>query len=199
MSPEILEETFGELTEEEIQNNKHRLVVDYYFCSYCEDRLAKIESEYSKTLATFQIDKIYDSGVSSGLGIVFWNSIFWRMSIHQQSGTYLSDAENEKLRNFLDRFVKLEVKEINEDLSNAEGQDLMFSYKLLRCPNFSDKNVTYLFWHPTFRSAYSLMIDEFIVILSPTDNYSEFESNDFLGLNHEVALCPKIWSLVRSW
>jgi hypothetical protein len=191
VSPETLEETFGELTDDEIRNNKHGLVVDFYFCSHCEDRLSKIESEYSKTLVNFELGKNYESGVSSALGLVFWASIFWRMSIHQQSGTYLSNEENETLRSFLDRFLLTDIGKIDEQLNSSIGDVRSMSYKLLRCPNFSDHNVTYLFWHPFFRKAYSLMIDEYFVILSPTNDYTEFEQKDFLQINDELNLSPK--------
>ena len=119
VSPEKLEETFGELTEDEIAGNKHPLIVDHYFCSVCEERLSKIEGEYSKMLVTFDKEKEYASGASSSIGLLFWMSVFWRMSIHQHSGTYLSDEENELMRSFLDRFLSIDISKIDQVIKVA--------------------------------------------------------------------------------
>lgn len=191
VSPEKLDETFGELSEDEIKGNKHPLVVDNYFCSVCEERLSKIEGEYSKTLAIFDKEKEYASGVSSALGLLFWVSVFWRMSIHQHSGTYLSDDENELLRSFLDRILLNDISRIDQAKEDAGDETDKMSYKLIRCPDYSKGNITHMAWHPAFRKAYSLLIDEFAVSLSVTDDYTEFTSNDFFGLNDEINSSPK--------
>jgi hypothetical protein len=198
VSPEKLEEIFGELTEEEIEASKPRLVVDYYFCPHCEERLSKIESEYSKALQVSNEKNEYVSGVSSAVGLLLWASVFWRLSIHQQSGTYLSDKENETLRKFLDRFILTDISKIVQAMKDA-GEDVnQMSYKLIRCASFSKDNVTHMSWHPTFRKVYSLLIDEFVVSLTVTDNYSEYEKNDFLDLNDEIALCPKNTNITQE-
>lgn len=190
VSPEKLEETFGELTDEEIEGSRSPLIVDFYFCSHCEDRLSKIESEYSKTLSTFDKEKEYSSGLPSAVGLLFWISVFWRMSIHQQSGTYVSDEENDAMRVFLDRFLLVDTSKIDQAIKEANEGDSM-SYKLIRCPNFSHDHVTHMCWHPLFRKAYSLLIDEFVVVLSITDDYSEHGVNDFLELSSKFEVTTK--------
>lgn len=191
VSPEKLKETFGELTEDELKVNKHPLIVDYYFCDVCEERFSKIESAYSKTITTFDKEKEYASGASSVIGLLLWMSVFWRMSIHQHSGTYLSDEENELMRSFLDRFLLTDISKIDQAMKDANGDAGKMSYKLVRCPNYSNDNVTHMSWHPAFRKAYSLLIDEFAVSLSITDDYSEFALNDFFGLNNEIDSSPR--------
>lgn len=103
VQPEKLEETYGELTDEDIAKIKHPLVVDNIFCSECEDRFANIENIYSKTINTVEKND-YESGVSTSIGILFWASILWRMSINRKSGVKLNPQQNEELRNILDSF-----------------------------------------------------------------------------------------------
>src|SRR5690554_2297226 len=50
VQPEKLEEIYGEVTDELIENNSIDGIVDNYFCSDCETNLAIIESEYAKTI-----------------------------------------------------------------------------------------------------------------------------------------------------
>jgi hypothetical protein len=186
VSPEKLEDTFGKLSDEEIDSNRHPLVVDFYFCAYCEERLSKIESEYAGTLATYNLQSTYESGITAELGFLFWGSIIWRMSIHQHSGTYLSDTENEMLRNLLDTFLASKISEIDQVKVKQDKIGKGISYRLLRSPKFSENNITYMAWHPAFRKVNSLIIDEFILSFSLTDSYDEYDSIDFLGANADI-------------
>lgn len=50
VQPEKLEETFGELSEKDIDENVHPLIVDHFLCSECEHRFSIMESIYAKTI-----------------------------------------------------------------------------------------------------------------------------------------------------
>jgi len=183
--PDKLEEIYGTLSDEEIEKNKHPLVVDNYFCSDCEKRLSVIESVYSKTLDTVDDGK-YKSGISSDIGLLFWMSVFWRMSIHMRSGVKLTSGENETLRRILNRTLTQSLDSI--DISQMESsKDLKkITYKLIRCPKFSDKNPTFLLFHPDFDKPYSLLIDEYIVFLSLKNNYVHYKTREFFGIKNEI-------------
>jgi hypothetical protein len=131
VQPEKLEEVYGELSDEEIESNKHPLVVDYIFCSPCETRLSKIESEYAKTLNTHSNEE-YDSGISAELGLLFWVSIVWRMSINKKSGVQLSKNENETLRRILDRCLTNNISTIDINSMRTSKDLKKINYKLFR-------------------------------------------------------------------
>ncbi len=85
VSPEKLEETYGEVTDELIENNTNSMIVDNFFCSTCEKKFAAIESEYAKTLLKMD-SSTYESGVSSSLGLLFAFSVL----NHRNVNTFIS-------------------------------------------------------------------------------------------------------------
>ena len=182
---EKLDDVFGELSDEEIQENSHPLIVDNIFCKKCEDNLAKIESEYAKTLKKSD-DKIYTSGIISELGILFWASVIWRVSINNQNGVKLSKQQNEILRRILARTLKPEIKDIDFKALREADDTKKISYKLFRCPNFSEKEPTHMVFHPLFKYPYSIMIDEFLLLFSFNNNYNDYLNKDFFGIQKEV-------------
>lgn len=180
-----LDDIYGELSDEEIEKNKHPLIVDNFFCSDCEKRLSVIESEYAKTLNKVGDDN-YESGVSSEIGLLFWMSVILRMSINQKSGVQLTKGENEILRRILNRTLKDSIDKI--DIKQMqESKDLKkISYKLIRCPKYSDESPTFLLFHPEFRKPYSLLIDEYLLLFSFKNNFDNYKSKNFFGLKDEV-------------
>lgn len=175
-----LDEIFGELTDQELLKNTHPLVVDHFFCQKCENRFAKIESEYAKTL-NIHDTKVYSTGISSELGLLFWMSVIWRISINGQNGVQLSKSQNEKLRRVLDRCLKDDYSKMDySELRNLK-EAKRISYRLIRCPNFSLNNISHLTWHPKFLHPYALVIDEFILFFAFKDNFNDFTRMDFLG------------------
>lgn len=185
-SPEKLEKTFGELSDEEIELKKERpLVVDHIFCSTCESRLAKIESLYAETLKKSDT-KQYDSGIESEFGLLFWISVLWRMSINGKSGNRLRRSEEELIRKNLNRLLpesadSFELKKIQDAKELS-----VISYKLMRCPAYSEDSSTFLLFHPEFDTPYSLLIGEYILFISPQNNYDQYLTKDLFGLKNEV-------------
>lgn len=185
LQPDKLEDIYGTLSDEEIEKNKHPLVVDNFFCTDCEKRLSVIESEYSKTLDTIGDGK-YKSGVSSEIGLLFWMSVFWRMSINKRSGVKLTSGENETLRRILNRTLTQSIDSIDIKQMQSSKDLKKITYKLIRCPKFSDKNPTFLLFHPDFDKPYSLLIDEYIVFLSFKNNYDHYKTREFFGIKNEI-------------
>jgi len=187
LQPEKLEEVFGEVSDEEIKKNEIPSVVDNIFCSSCEKRLSIIETEYAKTLKK-NSDIVYKSGCSSALGILFWMSVIWRMSIHRRYGTHLTLGEEENCRSILNRFLSHSIDSIDIKSMKSHKQLKRTSYKLMRAPNFSDNHATLLFFHPMFRNPYSLLIDEYILLFSLKGNFIQLK--DFYGIKEELSQSP---------
>lgn len=185
VQPEKLKEIYGELSDEEIESNKHPLVVDHIFCNSCETRLSKIESEYAKTLHTASNEE-YDSGIPAELGLLFWASILWRMSIDKKSGIQLTKNENETLRRILDRCLSIDISTIDINSMGTSKDLKKINYKLLRSPNFTNKHPTILFLHPKFRKPYTLLIDEFVLLFSFKNNFNDYLNKDCFGIKKQV-------------
>lgn len=186
VQPEKLEELYCELSDNDIsEKNNLPLVVDNIFCSSCEKRLSIIENEYAKTLDKHGTVE-YNSGIKTDFGLLFWMSIIWRLSINMKSGVQLSKSENEICRRILNRTLENSIEKI--DLVNMQSaKDLRkVSYKLMRCPNYSNNSLTLILFHPEFKRPYSLLIDEYILCFSLNNHYEQYKTKDFFGLKDEV-------------
>jgi hypothetical protein len=180
VSPEKLKDLYGDLSEEDIENNVDPHVVDNYFCKDCEKRLATIESTYSKVISN-------TTAKSNGLpAILFWTSIFWRMSISKKYGQFLTQEQEEKLRIFLNKYLSKDISEVAGNLNESQIEEQKISYKILRCNDYSDEHPTHILFHPEFFFPYTLLIDEFIVALSFDQNHIDFEKKDFLGIPNDA-------------
>lgn len=186
---EKLDSLFDEVNEGVTEENKDPHVEDYIFCTSCEKRFGAIESEYAKTLDT-QSPETYDSGIKSELGLLFWASVLWRMSINKKNGVSQTKGEDETLRRILNRCLKEKIEDIDID-NIRQSKDLRkISYKLLRCPKFSEENPTHLFMYPIIINPYTILIDEFILFFSHSSNYNDYKVRDFYGLKSEVIDAP---------
>ena len=164
VQPEKLEEIYGEVTDELIENNNIDGIVDNYFCSECETNLAILESEYAKTIeSNTEIDKNYLSLEKPLLGFLFWVSIVWRLSVQEDSGFKLKLKEEKKLGRILKRYLNTDIEEIKPNEKDLDLNDI--GYKLLRAPNFSNDNSTWLHWSAFYQRPYSLIIDEYLLFL----------------------------------
>jgi hypothetical protein len=190
LQPERLEKTYGEVTDDDIAKNKHPLIVDYFFCSFCEDRLAIIESEYSKTINNIGEGE-YKSGVKTLIGILFWGSILWRISINGKSGVKLSHEQNETLRSILDTFLPDKIENLDENLLLESDFVKQTSYKLLRFNNRKNDDATWLVFHPSFFKILCLFIDEYILAFSLNDDYDELNKLDCFDANDLIIQASK--------
>lgn len=180
VSPEKLMELYGELSDEDIENNIDPHVVDNYFCKDCEKRLATIESTYSSVVSNI---KTKSKGVPA---LLFWTSIFWRMSISKKYGQFLREEQEENLRIFLNKYLSKNISEVPDYLNEDQIKEFKISYKILRSNDYSVENPTHILFHPEFFFPYTALIDEFIIALSFDSKYNDFENNDFFGTQEEV-------------
>lgn len=189
VSPEKLEEIYGEISETDIKNNKHPLIVDYYFCSECEDRLAQLESCYSAKIDILSDDD-YESGISCKDGLLFWVSVFWRLSVHGESGVKLREDQDERLRLILDSL--LPYKRVNEVIGIKDNYKLIenLSYKIIKFSNIDNDEAKWFIFHPDFFNSLCLFIAEFIVVLDLNAGFEEFNTIDCFGLNKLILDSP---------
>jgi hypothetical protein len=186
--PEQFEESFGELSDDELKAMKNPAIEDHVFCSSCETKFSRIEGEYAKTLSIYEKEKQYSSKIPSELAMLFWASVVWRASISKKYGMILKEEEEDVLRVFLDSHLKEKIAEI--DLAQIK-QDENFNgigYRLIRCPDY--QYPTYLLCHPQLISPYSIIIDEFVLFFYfNVDNIGK-EQIDFFGLQKFEANAP---------
>lgn len=189
VSPRKLEEIYVELSDDEIAKNQNPDVVDNFFCSSCETRLSIIESCYANSLKVFE-DKPYHSKIDGPTGILFWASILWRMSISERYEYKLSVIENDLLRVLLDTHLADSREKLLENAASFDFSKSPIGYKLLRCPNYSPGNATFILWHPEFRNPQAILLDEYIVCIDLGNGYGDFETKDFFCLKEEVINAP---------
>ena len=180
VQPEKLEEIYGEVTEELIDNNTDDAVIDNYFCSNCEKSLGIIESEYAKTISqSTSIKSNYIGEKRPFFGFMFWVSIIWRLSIQDGSGFKLKQKEENRLGRILNKYLNLQLEEIKPDSTDLDL--LNIGYKLLRAPNFSDKKGTWLHWSPKYDRPYSLIVDEYLLFFYFKKNHLKGITLNFYG------------------
>ncbi|WP_179346680.1 hypothetical protein [Winogradskyella ursingii] len=178
--PEKLEEVYGEVTEEIIENNNIDGIVDNYFCTNCENRFGEFENEYAKSLTkSTSLNKNYVSEKRPFLGFLFWTSIIWRLSIQDDSGFKLKPQEEKKLGRILNKYLVLNIKELTFDKNDSDLSDI--GYKIVRSPKFSDKFSTWLHCSPYYERPYSLIIDEYLVFLYFKKSHLKGMVQDFYG------------------
>lgn len=159
VSPEKLSELFGEISDEEIDQNKIPLIEDNYFCTDCEKRLANIENEYSSTLEVHE----ENSKITPEFGFLFWVSILWRISVFKNQGLILKTKEEELLRIILNEYLPLDINQFKFDDIRTDSSCLNLFYRLIRCPDYSLTSATYLFCHNFFKMPYTIIIDEYVL------------------------------------
>ncbi|KQO28427.1 hypothetical protein ASF10_23135 [Flavobacterium sp. Leaf82] len=158
-SLEKLNEIFGEIDETRINNNQIPLVEDYIFCHKCENELAELESNYSKSInnPSFNSDRNYSSKISADKALLFWISIMYRLSISANSGVKMLPEHEELLREILD--LHFSSHSVNKSIERIR-------YKLFRAYDYSSKNSTVLHFNPKNINPYLVVIDEYILIFS---------------------------------
>jgi hypothetical protein len=184
--PEKLNNVFGEITEEDIKKNQNPLIDDDMFCSECEERISQIENRYSKTLDA----KGSDSKIQGGLSFLFWVSVLWRVSISRKLGLILEKKEEEKLRRILDNYLKSDIKSIEMGRLNEDTDCQNLCYRIIRSPDYSDNEATFLFCHPSFKRPYSLIIDEYVLFFYFKKGYVDNLVQSFFGFENEIKKKP---------
>lgn len=183
VQPEKLREIYGELSEEEKGNYKSPYVVDNFFCSACESKFSQIENEYSKSLKV----KTADSNIKPQIGLLFWISVLWRISILKNLSLILKTNEEELLRKILNRHLNPKYRNIDLNIIKNDVDCLKLAYRLIRCPDFSnEKNKTVLFCSPYHKMPYSLLIDEYVLFFYFKKGQIDNLIQDFFGFEKDL-------------
>lgn len=132
------EELFDEknLTDERIEElKKDSLSKDYYLCPDCEKHLAVfLESPYASFLKN-------NTEVPGDIGMFFWISVVWRISITKVLGDWLSNETEELMRTILNKYLQQRTQ--NKDTETIiSGSSI--KYRLLYCPGFLDKDAGFI-------------------------------------------------------
>lgn len=180
MLPEKLKEIYGEVDDELIEKNNIDGIVDNYFCTGCEKKLAVIESAYSVSIKNLPTDENeYVSLASPFVGFLFWVSIFWRLSIQEGSGFKLKQKIEKRLGRIIAKYLEDDITKVQADQTDIDLVDI--GYKVLRSPNYSDDNPTLMHWQPNYERPYSIMIDEYIIFLYIKKSHLNGMTLDFYG------------------
>lgn len=169
---ETLEKIYGEIDDDRIANNSIPLVEDYIFCSRCEAKLAVLENNYSSSISknNQSVGINYSSGIHSEQALLFWISIFFRLSISKNSGVSLLPEDEDTLRKILNEYFS--KNQIISDLDKVK-------YKILRAQNVPEKASTLLHINPESQNPYLLVVDEFIVYLSLNTDVENMDFYEF--------------------
>lgn len=178
--PEKLEDIYGPVDEQLLEQNNIDGIVDNFFCDICEKKLAIIESEYSKSLKIIPPPNIsYQSNKIPFLGFLFWISVIWRISIMPNSGFKLKDKDEKKLQRILNKYLSKDINQVELDINDSDLLDI--GYKILRAPDFSITFPTFQYGHFFSERPYFLVIDEFIIFLYFKKCHMKGMIHDFFG------------------
>ncbi|QEC78968.1 hypothetical protein [Mucilaginibacter ginsenosidivorax] len=177
--PERLAPVFGELTEEELEKSRSKLIVDDLLCTACEMRLGNLESAYAQTLKKTSTGN-YTSTEDSYLAFLFWCSIFWRMSVTDTKAYKLDETDEYHLRIILDG--GLDATDIPAYTEKLGKEITGISYELIRCLNYTNKNTAKVLMKNENTVPYAMLIGEFAVFLTVDPNKKSEEVQTFLGL-----------------
>jgi len=179
--PERLEPVFGEVSDEDIANSRSSMIVDHLLCTHCESRLGKLESGYSSSLKNSS-EQEYQSNEDSFHSLIFWASIFWRLSVSESKQYELSEQDEEKLRVIIDEGLDVKHGDIVEYIGQTKNSINEIGYKLLRCPGYTLKNNAFVFLDNRNDNPYSMLVGEFACCLYMDCKKNDFQQQEFLGL-----------------
>ncbi|MCE7057533.1 hypothetical protein LZF95_22825 [Algoriphagus sp. AGSA1] len=180
--PEKLEKVLGKIEESDIENNNHPMILDYIFCSNCEIRFSNIESIYSIGLSK-PINSNNESGNSGVISILFWVSVFWRLSIIYPK--IFSKKEIEFMRKSLDRFLTSNGEEINEKGIIESHTFEKIGLRILKSV-LNDTDASHHMIHPRFKYPYSMIIHDMVITLAFSNNFSIYKNSNLFGLSNEI-------------
>lgn len=167
------------LSEERIQQLKpNPMSDDYYLCTDCEDAFSHfLETPYS---AALQKGKAIDGGI----GLFFWISVFWRISITRHFGDWFDQPVNEVLGKSLNAYIegKLNNKVVSETVEQCP-----VIYKVLYNPDYLKDDAGFFFFRTNAsRSSAILLCGDLAVWLGVKPD----ENIDFFGLQGEFKDAP---------
>jgi hypothetical protein len=184
--PERLEPVLGRIKDEDINASQSSMIVDHLLCTSCETRLGKLESFYAATMNTTS-KALYKSSNDCFRALLFWISIFWRLSISENKNYHLIDSDELRLRTILDTGMNTTN---HYDYINNHGKDISgVGYRILRQIGYASENSGWFFINNDNNKPYCLMVGEFAVFLYMDNIDTNKISQPFLGLETESLKC----------
>lgn len=182
--PEKLDPVFGEISEEDILDNKHPLIEDHYFCPRCEKRMAVIENIYSESLSHFDRTG-QGKSISSEIGLLLWCSIFWRLAEQNPDPMRFTQGQMQFMRSILNDCLPEPNTQPDIEKIRCHTQMQKLSYSLIRCTS-NEKDNDLFFVHPNYTKPHALIIADQIVLFSLDGNYSDRDNVDFFGIEEHI-------------
>lgn len=160
------------LTDERIERLKpNPMAEDNYLCPDCEKkRLSdQLETPYA---AAFKAGKPVDGGV----GLFFWVSVFWRLSITHNLGEGFNQEANVILKDYLKAFLagKLEKRDVAEIIEQCP-----ITYKVLYNPDYLKDDAGFFFFKTSANKTSGILLCGDLAVwlgVEPDENI------DFFGL-----------------
>lgn len=113
--------------------------------------------------------------------LLFWISILWRISVYRKQGLILKSKEEELLRRILNKYLTLKIEDIDLELIKKDAECQNLFYRLIRCPDYSNDEATYLLCHPFHKMPYSMLIDEYVLFFYFKKGHIDNLVQDFFG------------------
>jgi hypothetical protein len=187
VTPEKLEDVYGELSDEEIADSRSSMIVDHLLCNHCEARLAKVESAYSAALNA-KGEGVFESFGDGFVSLLFWISIFWRMSASEDHVFKLHEDDEQHLRIILDG--GMDVADAKAYIEKLGTEAIGISYQLLRSIDYTTVHAGFTFFRADGKRPYSAMIGEFAVFLEIDGSKADTSEEEFFGLNANRNAAP---------
>ncbi len=119
---------------------------------------------------------------------LFWISIIWR-SLKTKKTDLSLNLKRKLLRRILNQYLKIKLSDIDFSAIRKDMDCNQLSYSLLRCPNYSKENATFVFFHPFHKMPYSLIIDEFVLFFYFKKGHRNSIRQSFFGLEQNLEKC----------
>lgn len=187
VSPEKLEDVFGEISDDEIENSRSPEIIDNMLCPSCEKRFSVIETEYAKTLNVNQTDS-YNTQINKNIAFAFWLSIIWRILVSERHNLKLDPKKEEIIRTILNEHLGDSVEEI-KDLSEQVVQNNIY-YKLLRSPNYTKSEAGFVFCKDQQCEPLAIIIGEFVVFFYTRSHCRVDKKFSLFGFEDYRPKCP---------
>jgi hypothetical protein len=183
VSRESIVDAIGrDLTTEDIEENIDHYTEDNFLCSFCENRLAFLESHYSEKSQKAKIHEDHNiNEVQSGIALLFWSTILWRCSVTKFNGFKLQSKEERKLRNIINLCLGISIEETTSNLQNNNSLLESFSSILMieNEPELPTAQVCII--HPYHRFPYSLIINKHVLFFYFKNEHFDNKKQVFWG------------------
>lgn len=181
-----LEQVYGDVTDEIIENNINNNIIDNIFCTECEKRLGVIESAYAKTLNKHE-DIPYESTPDSVIAILLWLSVFWRVSVAEDFSFKLSVKDENRLRILVNEGIwTVNVEQYVVKYANILEN---ICYRVIRSPQYTEEFPGFVMLSNSHKRPYCILIGEFAVFLYMKKSYLKGITQSFFDLEK---ILPKV-------